>query len=515
MRVEAFRIRNFMAFADSDWIDLSSITLLFGRNSTGKSAVLRALRMLSQSLDHDNPDTHLILSSDDGVDLGSYWDVVHGHDTTHDIVLAFKLDLRLDDETKPYSPSQLLGYLKSPGDRLQSTITGDDLLSPGDMLVTVELAYGLRDENSRSVHLKGITLRANWAAHEDSDDKVIFGAEWIDADVGWYLISDFLVEHSYETAGAHSWWTTFSEFKIEEGFLPVLPALAGNVRDSSELSDIPQDSKDYETVRFLLYAVKDVLCAFASGLVYLGPARCEPQRYYYVAGASTQSIRGRGLDIIHRYLLKWGTPEWQGLQDEVNDYLQSLGMQCKLEVVPMTGRQGQQVTVFELCLREDGEQGVLANLSDVGFGWSQLLPIVLASVLAPLEATIIIEQPELHLHPAAQAELADLFAATNDYVSKYLVETHSENFILRLRRRIAERTLALKCGHEPETHLDPDQLRVYLVARRDGRSECHSITYDEWGRYQKLPDEFREFFSADFDEILALDKARLSLQEGD
>ncbi|HCC28353.1 MAG TPA: hypothetical protein DEP97_14410, partial [Erythrobacter sp.] len=90
--------------------------------------------------------------------------------------------------------------------------------------------------------------------------------------------------------------------------------------------------------------------------------------------------------------------------------------------------------------------GLELSLKDVGFGYSQVLPIIIESVARPAESLTLIEQPEVHLHPRMQAKMADFFIECSgirsdqrkDKRRNFVVETHSENFLKRLRRRIAE-----------------------------------------------------------------------------
>ena len=90
MTVEAIRLQNFMAFEDTGWVELRPITLLFGRNSAGKSAIIRALRLLKQGLDAPANASPLVLESRYGVDLGSFRDMVHGHATKELVWFHFR-----------------------------------------------------------------------------------------------------------------------------------------------------------------------------------------------------------------------------------------------------------------------------------------------------------------------------------------------------------------------------------------------------------------------------------------
>ena len=81
-------------------------------------------------------------------------------------------------------------------------------------------------------------------------------------------------------------------------------------------------------------------------------------------------------------------------------------------------------------------------ITDVGFGVSQILPVLVLCFYAPKGSTIILEQPEIHLHPAVQAGLADvLIDAYKRRDVQIIVESHSEHFLRRLQRRVAEEAL--------------------------------------------------------------------------
>jgi len=142
--------------------------------------------------------------------------------------------------------------------------------------------------------------------------------------------------------------------------------------------------------------------------------------------------------------------------------------------------------------------GKINNLVDVGFGISQLLPILVQSFYqSSNENLTIIEQPELHLHPEAQVGLADLFveaikAVDNNY---FMIETHSEGFLLRLRRFIVEGKLS------------KNDIVLYYTEKniKTGNCEVQKLDIDEiTGRIANWPEGF---FSQSFNEVRAIEKA--------
>jgi predicted ATPase len=127
---------------------------------------------------------------------------------------------------------------------------------------------------------------------------------------------------------------------------------------------------------------------------------------------------------------------------------------------------------YEVVVRAKGSPEDVA-LTDVGFGVSQVLPVVVACLYVPANSTIIPEQPELHLHPSVQASLADLFIdaiharekGEERYIQR-IVESHSEHFLRRLQRRIAEETLSRESA------------ALYFCEASRGKSEIRALDVD-------------------------------------
>jgi predicted ATPase len=140
-------------------------------------------------------------------------------------------------------------------------------------------------------------------------------------------------------------------------------------------------------------------------------------------------------------------------------------------------------------------------ITDVGFGVSQILPMITLCYYAPEGSTLLLEQPEIHLHPRIQAGLADvLIDAIQTRNIQIILESHSEHLLRRLQRRIAEKTLS------------PDQAALYFCAVDDGESHLKELKLDLFGNIQNWPEDF---FGDEFGEIAAMQSAALErrLQE--
>ena len=141
---------------------------------------------------------------------------------------------------------------------------------------------------------------------------------------------------------------------------------------------------------------------------------------------------------------------------------------------------------FQVEVRKWGKRrkGARRNLIDVGYGVSQVLPL-LVDLLDPTGASLfLVQQPEVHLHPSAQAALASLFCTIAASGRQLIVETHSEYIIDRVRMDIRDRT----------TKLGPDDVSVLFFERTDLDVHVHSLRFDEQGNVLDAPDGYGQFF---------------------
>lgn len=226
------------------------------------------------------------------------------------------------------------------------------------------------------------------------------------------------------------------------------------------------------------------------GVSYLGPFRDIPQREERLPDVAEDGIGPRGggaAKILADDWLRHGATLVRRVGDWYREHLG--GWQLELE------RDGQR---FSLVLRSPNDPSTTINLRDSGVGLSQVLPIVVQSELnrgidypKPLH---IVEQPELHLHPGAHGGLADLYIEAVGTQSRFIVETHSENFILRLRRRIAE------------GKLPPDDVALYWVNDDvTATPRIRRINIDEMGGIDFWP---TGVFSEDLAEVQAIRRAQ-------
>jgi predicted ATPase len=134
------------------------------------------------------------------------------------------------------------------------------------------------------------------------------------------------------------------------------------------------------------------------------------------------------------------------------------------------------------------------NLAFMGSGLSQLVPVIVQSVLTSEKGCLLVEQPEIHLHPAAQANLGDLFVYYAKRGRQFIIETHSEHLVLRIRRLIAEKKI------------DANLVRIFLVEKRSGESRIRNLRLKGNGHFENWP---RGFFGEAYREAKAIAEAQM------
>jgi predicted ATPase len=169
----------------------------------------------------------------------------------------------------------------------------------------------------------------------------------------------------------------------------------------------------------------------------------------------------------------------------VVDWLSYLGVAEGIATVDL-GKMGHQLQV------RTGDTPKDQDLTNVGVGVSQLLPIIVMALLSPTPSLLIFEQPELHLHPKVQARLADFFLSLGFSDRQCLLETHSEYLVDRLRLRIAESsgdTISSK-------------INIYFTEKTGGRTVCRPVELTEYGAVRNWPADFFDQTQNEVERIL-------------
>lgn len=227
-------------------------------------------------------------------------------------------------------------------------------------------------------------------------------------------------------------------------------------------------------------------------LRYLGPLRADPRPLYPLQALSSPTDVGpkgeQTAAVLHlNAKRKIWTIASSAFEDSptdsksteatlafaVADWLKYLGIADDFETVEK-GKLG-----HELRVRTSGVSE-FQDLTNVGVGVSQVLPIVVTCLLAAQGSTIILEQPELHLHPAVQARLADFFVAMTLLKKQCIIETHSEHLIERIRFRIVQ----------DRTNFVKNNTKIYFFSKNDGSTSVKNIVINKYGSIDDWPKDF-------------------------
>ncbi|MFK5927181.1 MAG: AAA family ATPase [Desulfuromusa sp.] len=532
MAITSVTIENFKGIRDPVRVELKPITLLFGPNSAGKSTVVQALHYGREIFERHNLNPDRTQLGGSSIDLGGFENLVHQHDLALPIRLRFDLDLSRDDLPRyfeAYAELYTDWREETELDQLPNTVksawveitlqwnrtVGSVLLSSYKVGVNdEELATIETSEDGRQINLTRLAPfnpvflgDAPKEAAQESTVKLVNGEN--------------LSGDEIEALGA-VFLRFFDHFNTDEG----VPGLTKNIPLDNQKSALPQWGMPLRISRSIWEEVLDsqseadfteVLSSLIVGpgelirdalrnLCYVGPLREVPRRGHRPSMTPDASRWANGLGAYDK--LFNGDGEFI---NRVNHWLSSdqrLNSGYNLEVKKY--RELEDDNPLMLALQQDRlldedidfRKGILAlpikrrllirdearNMElepqDIGVGISQMLPVVVAA-LGHKVGIVAIEQPELHIHPALQVALGDLFIeqvqASPDMI--FILETHSEHLLLRLMRRIRE-TYSSSMNYQ-EFPLRHDQLGVWFVELLEERTVVREMPVNEYGELIK------------------------------
>jgi len=182
---------------------------------------------------------------------------------------------------------------------------------------------------------------------------------------------------------------------------------------------------------------------------------------------SSVGIRGeRAIDIMTMDYLKQKGGTRKHIFENVSDFFKKSGISDYLGMNKLSDRH------FEVVLSKSNSNSE-ESIADVGYGCSQILPILVAGYNLNPGQILIVEEPEIHLHPKAQAELGSFFYDLAEKQIQTIIETHSEHLLLRLQAIVAD----------PNCKLTPDDLRIYYVYMENGERKIKLLKLNESGYF--------------------------------
>ena len=262
------------------------------------------------------------------------------------------------------------------------------------------------------------------------------------------------------------------------------------------------DSGTFSGVPFRCYGIEDgspdVLRIFSPlqtrfdnlfrNIRYLGPLREYPRQHYIWHGKHSPGVGQHGEDMVTA--LFSGQIQLRYLEEQIPRWLQRLDLIDSYHLNPISGSEKD----YEFLVRQY-KGGPEVRLTDVGFGVSQVLPVLVLCYYVPEGSILILEQPEAHLHPKVQSELADmLIEVVKNRGLQIIFESHSEHLLIRLMRRIAEEQISA------------DDTAFYFCEMNEGVSEIERLNVDDYGNITNWP---QNFFGDEMGDLAAKTKAEM------
>ena len=430
-------LRNFKAWKDTGPIRLAPLTVIFGANSAGKSSLGHLLLALKQTaLSADRKRALHLGDATTLIDLGTFAECMHGHDLNKslDFKLAWNLP-KLLEVRDPLQPS-----LRYSGDSL-------------------ELKVSLMAGKSGQPEVQSLRFDLGTTGWELLDVNLVRGEN-----------RKFSLEsnhYEFKMADGRKW-----PLEEPEKFYRVSEISMARFKNASFLTD------------FAL-ATETML----GSISYLGPLRNPPKPTYQWSGDTPEGVGQLGENTIAailaaqnegRMLNRGPKRPRQPFTEFIANWLKDLGVINSFIVKPVAeGRKEYEVLVKTHAKAPE------VKITDVGFGVSQVLPVLVQAFYCPPNSTVWMEQPEIHLHPQVQAELADVFISairareeSGPRNVQLIIESHSEHFLNRLQRRIAE------------GEITPDDIAIYFCKKTGSATELEPLKLNLFGDIENWPENF-------------------------
>jgi AAA15 family ATPase/GTPase len=453
-------VSNFKGFSGTHKVKLAPLTLIYGANSSGKSSLIKALGAINQS----TPTSQFETLRSTGmkfnfygqpIDLGGFKNSVFKQDSSKNLSLGLKLQFR-------YRPNSrlVLGMV----DNFEYLVNFKwNERNKDSQIFSINVKINLNDGETIDLYFK----KTPYAKNSDSDiglgdSHLELTLDEDDAEVlAKYIMSvaEFQLSSSANNSRANR--SAFSRERIIEEYKEILNRDVDDIkaellRSHSEnpalykvngflLSPVldresfARDRRDgvYNFVQELITEVRQTTRVEIAGISYIGPMRYLPERMEQDIPNDNYRNISDGSDLVSTLANN------DDLITEVNEWLDKLSIPYEINIGKIALQDKPSFGKYRTLILLDRRTKTTLSAKDIGFGVSQILPIIM-SCLQKNKSCILIEQPELHIHPKLQLEIAELFVSSIKQTrpKQLIIETHSENLILRLIKKIREGQLS-------------------------------------------------------------------------
>ena len=447
-------LKNFRCFREMQTARLAPLTLLVGENSTGKTSFMAMIRVLRDcNAGFRSPDF-----KEDPYDLGSFDEIAHHRGARGGQASFFEAGFYAippsqkgaNTKDRPYH------FEVAFGKRGTTPVPVRRHLAHGEIWIKECFQTG------RPYVLQVGTSRGTWERQESSD-KV--------------SVPSFIEEDFMFPPPIFLFFRTQKDNQAEDlNFTPLPGSPAFSSKDMELLHELAFSRIELPRER-----------PFASA-----PVRSKPRRTYDPA-RPTPDPEG---DYVPMYLANVFFKDkktWTDLKDRLETFGEASGLFDEISIKRLGKRDSEP---FQVQVRKFGGKlkGPQRNLIDVGYGVSQVLPVITELLRQDAPRMFLLQQPEVHLHPSAQAALGSLFCKIAKPNHQLIVETHSDHLLDRVRTDVRDR----------KTQLKAEDVSILFFKRGDLDVHIHSLRIDEEGNIVGAPKGYRKFFMEETKNSLGL-----------
>lgn len=430
------RIKNFRCIKDSKNLKLSNLNIIVGPNNSGKSSIFYPILLLKQTLE-DKDLRAALVTSGPYLDLGSYLDLINANDSEKILEIDFELN------KLSFQEFHILEDLES----------SDELVKQCNRF-QIRFKFNIK---KNIIYVSSFNI-------SNPKTKKFYAGNYINGK--WVLngLPKEIIPH------------------IGPSFEHFIPTFHPRGKKPAE-NIIKKVVSLFLSSGTIFYMMRNIF----EQVLYVGPVRQMIPRYGFLGTQyySELSPTGQNLMKVLSSSIKLYRKPKKSMLAELNYWLDKRFHTLKnIRISNIDPGK----TIMSI-LADDPLGNKNINLASMGSGLSQLVPVIVQTVLTPENGCIIIEQPEIHLHPAAQASLGDLFVEYAKNNRQIIVETHSEHLLLRVRRRVAEGKIS------------PNLISIFFVDKSKNEVRIRKLNLRNDGHFKRWP---AGFFEEKYHDAMAL-----------
>ncbi len=432
-------IENFRCFRERQTVRLAPLTLLVGENSTGKTSFMAMIRALWDAAYRNESAPNF---KEAPYDLGTFEEIAHnrgarggkaktfygGFSSTvnmrSQLLKPLDVPLRFEATFSKYKATTLVKHWRIEGGKCS-------------------IECGHDPETNQRLHLR--TSNGAWLRELDETERSLIN-------LNRSMFLRFL-------------WSKSSHGK--KGFQPFEASPVLTQEDLNELAELVNPFSDPITPAR----------PFAGA-----PVRSRPRRTYDPSRIAPDP-EGENIPVYLANMSFFDRKRWDRLKRELEQYGNSLCIFDELTIRPL-GKKDNEPFQIQVRKFDDRLKGPWRNLIDVGYGVSQVLPILIEFLRPNAPSMFLLQQPEVHLHPSAQAALGTILCNAAGSGQQMVVETHSDHLLDRIRMDV----------RDGKTKLRPNDVSILFFERRALDVWIHSIRLDRDGNVREAPASYRQFF---------------------